>query len=187
MASASPERDSPLPAPPGVSGKRVTGVVVAGLLIVGVTLSYALWTYNRLEAARSVSAAQWRGVAEQLSLRYRGVEKAIAAGVDERRVKMEFGESFRLAVDAFRTTALPEPQRAAAERIEALLDSPELAPLAGQLPPVAPAAQQAVVEYNLAQATEKRLLESWGGRLLNIFFRFPEPRPFELAAAAVAN
>ncbi len=172
--------------PPGISGKRLTVWVLVGLAIIGVSLSTTLWTYNQLDVARRESTVAWRGVAEHLSGRYRAAERTVASGVGSRELKMEFGEKFRLAIDAFRTTSLPEEQLTAAERVENLLASSDYAPWIASLPASPDEMQAAIADYNLARQRESILLESWGGRVLDIFLKFDPPRPFALETAIEA-
>lgn len=173
---------------PGLSGKQVTGWVVAALAAIGIVLSYTLWTYNRLDDARRVSVVAWREVTEQLNERYRAAEHTVAEGVDERTLRMEFGEQFRLAIDAFRTTSLPEKQFAAAERVEEMLAQPEFTDAGATLPELSDAGRSAIENFNQAKDLERSLLDSWGGRFLDIFLKFESPRRFVYAGqAAVKN
>ena len=171
---------------PGISGKQVTGWVVAALAVIGVVLSYTLWTYNRLDDARRVSVAEWREVTEHLSERYRIAERTVAAGVDDRTLRMEDGEQFRLALDTFRTTSLPEKQFAAAARVEEILARQELSAAAAQLN-LSDGGRDAVESFNQAKEFERALLESWGGRFLDIFLKFDLPRRFVLAGETSNN
>ncbi len=173
--------------PAGISGKRLTSWVLVALAVIGIGLSSTLWTYNRLDVARRESTEMWRDVTEHLSERYRAAEKLVAEGVDSRQVKMEFGEKFRLAIDAFRTTSLPAEQVAAAERVERLLSDNEFQLFAASLPKMSSAADSLIADYNRSREREKMLLESWGGRVLDLFMKFDPPQPFTVAAAALGN
>lgn len=178
--------------PPGISGKRLTLGVLVALVLIGVSLSYTLWTYNELDRARRTSVTAWRAVTEHLAQRYRTAEKMVAEGVDNRQLDMEFGEKFRLAIDAFRTTSLPEEQVNAAERLEQLLAAEDIAAkdiAAGgaELEPLPAAAEAEIESYNLAREREKELLESWGGRLLDVFLKFEVPRPFSVTPLDRSN
>lgn len=172
---------------PGLSGKQVTGWVVAALVVIGIVLSYTLWTYNRLDVARLASVVAWREVTEQLSERYRVAERTVALGVDERALRMEYGEQFRLAIDAFRTTSLPEKQFVAAERVEEMLAQPEFVGAVATLPPLPIEGRSAIENFNQAKDRERQLLESWGGRFLDIFLKFESPRRFVYAGQAAAK
>ena len=169
--------------PAGISGKRLTGWVLAALAAIGIGLSTTLWTYNRLDAVRRESTDLWRSVTEHLSVRYRAAEKLVAQGVDSRQMKMEFGERFRLAVDAFRTTSLPAEQVAAAERLELLLADDEFQHYADSLPELPSEANSLIAEYNLSRERERKLLESWAGWMLALVLKFDSPRPFVLGAS----
>lgn len=161
-----------------MSGRRVTSVVLASLLIVGGWLSYTLWTYNRIDVARANTAQSWRQLAEQLSVRYRGAESQIAAGVDERQIDMEFGERFRLAMDRFRTTAQSEPQFEAARELEDLLAEKRIpAKSSGDL-------SAAVDQFNAKIDSESRVIDSVGGRFLSLFLHFQPSVKMELAGNA---
>ena len=148
------------------------------MLIVGGWLSYTLWTYNRIDVARASTAQSWRQLAEQLSARYRAVESQIAAGVDERKIAMEFGERFRLAMDRFQTTAQSEPQFEAARELEALLSEQDL-------PLETPAELSGAVEqFNDQIDSESQIIGSVGGRFLSIFLHFQPSVKMELAGNA---
>lgn len=162
---------------PGLSGRRVTLCVLAALVLVAGGVSYALFTYNRIDFARAQSADAWRELADQLAGRYRRAENAIARGVDKREIDMKWGEKFRLAVDRFRTTAQSTLQFAAACELEDLLRSQQM-----RLE-VSAGLRDAVAEYNVRRAVERSALDSWGGRFLSMFLQFPEPVDLDLAVA----
>ncbi len=168
-------------APPGIPGKRVTLVVLLGLALLGVGISYTLWTYNRVDTARAATATAWRNLTEHLSSRYRAAEKTIAEGVDSRAIKMEFGERFRLAVDGFRTTSLPLEQYAAAQRVESLLGSEDLGISPQALPSVPPDLRASLESFRDQLEQERQLLEGLGGRMLDIFMKFETTAPLSLA------
>lgn len=169
--------------PAGISGKWLTGWVLAALAAIGISLGTTLWTYSRLDDVRAESTGLWRGVTEHLSMRYRAAEKLVAEGVDSRQLKMEFGERFRLAVDAFRTTSLPAEQVALAERLESLLANEEFRPFASSLPEISSQANSLIDEYNRSREREKKLLHSWTGRVLELVLKFDPPRPFAMGSA----
>ena len=85
--------------PPGISGKRVTGWVLLGLVTLGATLSYTLWSYSAINAARKVSTQHWRVVADKLSQRYRAVDVAFETLVANDTVSCEAAKAFALALD----------------------------------------------------------------------------------------
>lgn len=181
MTTAVTENSLPRP-PAGISGKRLTGWVLAALAAIGISLSTTLWTYSRLDAVRRDSNELWRSVTEHLSVRYRAAEKLVAQGVDSRQIKMEFGERFRLAVDAFQTTSLPAEQVAAAERLEKLLAGDDFQQFTDSLPELPREANSLVAEYNRSREREKGLLESWTGWMLSLVLKFDPPRPFVIGA-----
>ena len=176
-------QSAPTPPPPGISGKRVTGWVIAGLAVIGVVLSYTLWTYNQLDAARLRSAVAWRSVAESLAERYRSA----AAGLDENATQEAtaeaFSQNFKASVDAFRTISIVSDQVAAAERVEKLLESPELPTAVRPSLQPSPQLQSELTQYNRIRLRERVLLESFGGWILDIFLEFPDSHPFQLASA----
>jgi hypothetical protein len=176
----------PVP-PPGISGKRLTAWVVVALGLIAVSLSYTLWSYNRLEVARSASQAAWREVTEHLSHRYRAAERSVAKAVDGRELPMEIGEKFRLAIDAFRTTALADQQFAAAMRVEQLLAEEAMADVQAALPEMSDASLAAIDDFNQRRSLEQQLLHSWGGRILDIFLKFETPIPFSIQPGRPTN
>ncbi len=176
----------PAAAVPGLSGKRVTFFVLLGLAVIGAGISYTLWTYSRLDVARKASAIAWRDLTEQLALRYRSAEKIVAQGVDSRQTKMEFGERFQLAVDRFRTIALLTDQYQAGLSVEELLGSEDfiainMAVNGSRHLPQSDELKQAVEGFNQMRARERDLLDSFGGKMLDIVLKFVAPTPFELA------
>lgn len=176
-------------APPGVSGKRLTIVIILAMAALGLVISSTLWTYNRLDATRKQTAASWRSVTEELGPRYRAAEKVVAKQVDERELPMELGERFRLAIDRFRTTSLPKEQHAAAVALERFLASEDFRSHAfaeneNAMSP-SPELQQAITAYNRDLQRERDLLNSIGGRFLDFFMAFPEQAAFELELTSV--
>lgn len=163
---------------PGMSGRRVTVTVLVGLVLVAAWLSYALWSYNRIDAARANTTVSWRELAEPLSKRYGRLEKEVAAGVDSREIDMQLGERFRLAIDRFRTTAQAPLQYVAAQDLEQVLA--ELASSGVELPPVSSEVAAAIEKHNACLRQETELLASPGGRFLLLFLRFTEPVEFSV-------
>lgn len=172
---------SSTPPPPGISGKRVTLWVVVGLVAIGVSLSYTLWTYNKLDAARAQSALAWRSAIESLVERYRLADLGLAESVASGATSDAFGQQFQSAVDTFRTTSIVNEQVSAAERIEELLGSGEFPSQARQALPRSARLQSELDEYNQRRGVEQVLLRSLGGRILDIFLEFPDSQPFQLA------
>jgi hypothetical protein len=185
--SSPPPADRPLVPPPGISGKRLTVWVLVALGLIAISLSYTLWSYNRLEIARYASHAAWREVTEHLSSRYRVAERNVAKAVDGRQLPMEIGEKFRLAIDAFRTTSLPDQQFAAAERVEGLLAEESLADVHAALPQLSNESLAAIDAFNQHRSLEQQLLNSWGGRILDIFLKFESPSQFSVQPGHSAN
>lgn len=178
--------DNQIDQAPGISGKRMTFIVLLGLLCVGGFLCYTLWAYTRFDEARQASTVAWRELTEQLAIRYRAAETIVAQAVDSREVKMEFGEKFQLAVERFRTTARTAEQFAAAQQVEDLLGSDDFrnlldtsdkqSKLAGSAPLLA-----AAEEFNACRSRERSLLDSSGGQILDVFLRFESTEPFVFA------
>lgn len=172
----------PMPPPPGISGKRVTIWVILGLVVIGVSLSYTLWTYNRLDAARARSALAWRNAIESLAERYRAAELGLAESVAGGATSEAFSQQFQSAADTFRTTSMVNEQVAAAERIEELLGSVEFPSQVRQALPSAAQLQSELDKYTQLRKRELVLLNSLGGRILDIFLEFPNSPPFQLAS-----
>ncbi len=161
-----------------VSGKHLTVGVIISLFAILALLLYSLSAYSRLDQAHDASAECWREVASGLDGRYRQAEKLVAEAIDTQRVKIEFGERFRLAIDGFRTTSQPNLQQANALELENLLAGQSgLSTLAW--PPELVARIDA---YNAALAEVAGIQSSLGGRLLNIFLGLEVPEPFEIRA-----
>jgi uncharacterized protein (DUF433 family) len=173
---------SPTP-PPGISGRRVTGWVIAGLVFIGIGLSYTLWTYNQLDAARLRSAVAWRGTAELLAERYQAAEVGLAESDTAGAAEVAFRQDFASSVDAFRTLSIISDQVAAAESVEKLLASHELPDAVRAALRPSTQLQSELTEYNQVRLRERVLLESFGGRILDIFLKFPDSHPLQLATA----
>ncbi|MEO8269784.1 MAG: hypothetical protein ABI557_08690 [Aureliella sp.] len=169
--------------PPGISGKRVTVWVIVALVAVGASLSYTLWTYNRLDVARGQSALAWRDATESLAERYRLAEFGLVESSANGATGETFSQEFQSAVDTFRTTSIVNEQVAAAERIEELLGSDKFRNPAFQALPSPEKLQNTLDEYNMRRQREQVLLKSLGGRILDIFLEFPDSKPFRLANA----
>lgn len=159
----------------GVSGKRLTFFVLLSLLLVGVGISYVLWTYNRIDSARRETESAWQAMVDDLAGRYRALEMEVAQRTDDERFDMAKAERFRLAIDGFRTTAQPELQIPYAQEIEACLVGAEFVS--------APEDEldQAVSGYNTAIAVHQDLIGSPAGRFLSLFLNFPESNELQLA------
>ncbi len=169
--------------PAGISGKRVTAWVVLGLVALGVTLSYTLWSYGTLNAARKVSSQQWREVADGLSLRYQTVAASLEAAVASGALTNDASKRFTAAMDRFRTTADANEQELAAVEVEGLLRTDELVPAVAGAVTISPKLQSQVVEFNRVRQIERDRLESLGGKIVDLFLKIPLPTKFELAAA----
>lgn len=168
--------------PGGMSGKRVTTWVVVALVVIGVAISFTLWTYNRLDAARAGSAAAWRTATVALDNRYRVLEQKLADAVAAGAITEDFQRRFDSASDRFRTTSIVVEQVAAAEQLEQLLGSSDFP---GDILQAAPPTQQLVSqldEYNRQRLHERVLRESFGGKLLELFLSLPPSTPFRLSA-----
>lgn len=168
---------------PGMSGRRVTLIVLLLLIVIGVILSYTLWSYGQLGAIRKHKQAAWAELREPLADRYRVLEKIVAAGVDDTSIPMAWGEKFRLAVDSFRTTAQVTYQYDAAIEVEKLLAEAEFAfPAAAQDSSLT----EAVERFNAQLDRETQQLTTPGCQLLDVFLEFPPPGQFKLASSIPA-
>ncbi len=172
---------SPVPPPPGISGKRITSWVIVALVAIGVSLSYTLWTYNRIDAARAQSAHAWRSAVESLAERYRVAELGLAESVTNGVTSEVFSQQFQSAIDTFRTTSMVIEQVSAAEQMEELLGNSEFPAPVRQALPSGTQLQNELDEYNQLRQRERLLLNSLGGRTLDIFLNFPDSQPFHLA------
>jgi hypothetical protein len=165
------------PAVPGISGRRLTLWVLVGLILIGLGISYTLWTYNQLDVARKQTAASWRDLTDQLSDRYREAGKLLLLQADEQKLDASFSQEFNVAIDHFRTTSLPKEQNAAALHVEQLIASAFASELSQP-----PELQMAVAAFNQSLERERNLLRSFGGRILDVFLNLSEPTAFELAS-----
>ncbi len=170
-----PEQD-PLSQPtnPGISGRKLTIAVVAALVIVGASLSFTLWSYNRIQTSRKQMEGAWTNVVDRLSERYQSAERLIADAIDERQMDMRLGERFRLEIDRFRSSVQPSVQLEAAQQLESLLDE------AGQAIGSDASTSKLVAGFNDAVGAYERELDSWGGSLVSAFLNLPEPNRLEL-------
>ncbi|QDV22768.1 hypothetical protein [Aureliella helgolandensis] len=178
MATANAD-DTPNTPPPGVSGRRITAIVILSLVVGGAFLSYELWSYNRLDAARAATQQAWRSLTDPLSQRYRKIELAVAERVDSESLDMAWAEKFRLTVDRFRTTALPDLQFQTSQELEELLSVSTLSPEVLQTENVQLA--DALRSYNRTLDQERQLLHSPACKFLGIFLKFNEPVELQLA------
>ncbi|MCA9132681.1 MAG: hypothetical protein KDA45_05990 [Planctomycetales bacterium] len=178
--SQHPPSPAPLPTP-GVSGKWLTWIVLLTLVGVGVSLSYTLWTYNRLEVARAETSQAWRQLTEQLIHRYSAVQLALHLVGSSDSENSELHEQFRQAADRFRTTSLPHEQQAMARKLETLMGNADLLPPETTAPNVTPQLREATADYNRSRLAEQQMRLSLGGRLLGIFINFPQSLPFQLS------
>ena len=161
--------------PPGISGRKVTSVVMLALLFLVGSISYVLACYNSIETARADADESWIGLADELGKRYKAMEVQVAKLVDEREMDMEQGEEFRLAVDQFRGTAIPEKQFQAARSIERLLDGASVEKRSTE------ATGTKLEEFNECVGDVLRQRGSFGGRFLGMFLQFPDISELELA------
>jgi hypothetical protein len=171
-------RKKKMPGETGLSGKKLTILIVACLLVVGATLAYVLAAYSRLDRAREQTETAWRSVAALLDDRYRGVESRIFA-TESREQPGELS----VILDQFRTSSQRRVQQSRAMQVESWLAAnyAESTADAIHLPVAEPALTTAISELNQAQAQERSILESPGGRLLDLFLDFQRPEAFELA------
>lgn len=159
----------------GVSGKRLTVVLLLSLVLGGAGISYVLWTYNRIDSARRATEASWHAMVDDLAGRYRMLELEVAKRTDETTFDMAKAERFRLAIDGFRTTAQPELQVPYAQEIESCLEGAKF------VSDPESALSQAVADYNAAIEAHQNLIGSPAGRFLGIFLNFPESKELKLA------
>lgn len=165
-----------MPDPNGLSGKKLTIATVIGLVLVGATLAYVLWVYSELDRARAQSETAWRTLATELDDRYRRVESGQLEGDEKVSLPAELKES----IEQFRSLTRRRTQQSSALAVEQLLTTtPELLAVAQGASP--PKLDQALQAFNQSQARERGILDSLGGRVLDIFLSFAEPDEFELA------
>ncbi len=164
---------------PGLSGKRVTLWLAISMLVVGAVLGYTLWTYSEFDKARAETAAAWRLLTVELDKRYQVAELELQPTTGAAPAVDSFAEQLRQSLDGFRTTAQVNRQQTEAKSLESLLSSG--AASAGLSLSSPPELQEAVSAFNGRLQTERAILSSPGGRILDIFLEFPQPPQFELA------
>lgn len=164
-------------APQGVSGRKLTSVVLVLLVVLGGGLSYVLWTYNKIDGHRAKAEVAWQDLANQLSSRYAIAEKELAKKVDNETEKMEVGEQFRLAVDRFRTSAQLNLQLQAARDVEKSLRE------SSWLDAPSESITTALASYNGHLADVRNEIASPGGKFLSMFLNFANYDALELASA----
>lgn len=164
---------------PGLSGKRVTLWLAITMLVVGAVLGYTLWVYSEFDKARGETAAAWRSLTVELDKRYQEVDRQMQASAGESTDRERFAEQLRLGLDGFRTTAQVNRQKTEAESLESLFSTG--AASAGLLLSSPPELEELVSAFNQRLQTEREILSSPGGRILDIFLEFPQPPQFELA------
>lgn len=164
---------------PGLSGKRVTWWVTISMLVVGAVLGYTLWSYGELDKARAQTAKSWRSLGTALDQRYREAEQQLPPASEEASAEEGFTRQLLQALDRFRTTARVNRQQTEAVALERLLASEAAAAGISLSSPAE--LEHAVSDFNARLQTEREILSSPGGRLLDIFLEFPQPPPFELA------
>lgn len=149
------------------------------MLAVGAVLGYTLWVYSEFDKARAQTATAWRSLTVELDKRYQAVELQLQTASEESADRDRYAEQLRQALDGFRTTAQVNRQKTEAELLESLLSSG--AAYAGLSLSNPPALEEVVSAFNGRLQTEREILSSPGGRILDIFLEFPQPPQFELA------
>ncbi len=153
------------------------------LVIVG-----GFWFYGQVEAAQQATDRAWRGVAEQLSMRYHRLEKLVALGVDQGFVAIELGEQFRLNIDTFSSSLAVGNQMESAIKLEQVLtqmDKGIPADFRGTWTEARSATDglaKAVDQYNTDVREQNSIRNGLMGRVLQIFIRLNEPTPFALSS-----
>lgn len=156
---------------PGLNGKKVVIWTVGLMIVSGGVLAYTLWVYTELEQARLATAKSWRAVASQLDQRYSDMEFAVEYG--DVSAPSDWMTEFTIESESFRTTTQTIPQIETALRLEELLTEREDAAATGDLSPLIDA-------YNKQQLAEVQILDSVGGKILDVFLKLPRPIRFSI-------
>lgn len=154
---------------PGLSGKKVTATVLVLLALIGGSLAYMLWVYDRLDDLRAQTATIWRQIASQLDQQYRQI------GAAAESEQTEGAAEFLANTDQFRTAINLEQQVELAIQIEAQLQ---------KLPASAtvdPGLRELVASYNEAVQAELAIMNSTAGRALRVVLPVPERQRLELS------
>ncbi|GIW98039.1 MAG: hypothetical protein KatS3mg111_1372 [Pirellulaceae bacterium] len=162
--------------PANTVGRRlVIGTAIA--IAVGVLGLLALVQWHvQSERLREEIVASWRPVAALLDLRYRMIEREVAAAVDAEELPIAWAERFRLAIDRFRTTVDAARQIEAAAMVEQVLSEQRqyAAPPSDELLSAVDALNEAIGDY-------LKWRTSVPARLLRVFVTLPDVPEFALA------
>lgn len=180
---------NPLDAGPGLSGRKITPVIIFVLLLICFGVAYFVTVVHQLQQAREATAQQWRQLAVLLDRDYRQFEEA---GVDPTVSNADL-ESNSLSdssdwpdkfqqlsalTDQFRTTVDVVAQRSLADAIEQFVEESK-----SQFAVDVAASQEltvSVLDYNRTLSEERRIATSIGGRLVRVFLLIPQLGDFRL-------
>ena len=165
--------------PGGISGKRMTIVVLLTLLVTGVLFYWVTMAYTEYNAARRETDRTWRELAPELDRRYQAIDDRLARADETLQITPEFAQQWRETRDAFSRTSQALRQIQAAERLEALIATLPLE-LRDVQPPASRLAQL-TSKYSVAAAKQRAVGATSGSRLLKLMLSLPEPTEFRLA------
>lgn len=149
---------------PGVSGRKLTIIILSSLAIVGGSLAYLLTVYDRMDDQRAKTKDVWRSLANALDSNYKEIEKQSAAelGVDE-----AWTQQFVKLADQFRTATNIEAQTETANQLEARLSELTASATRPKLSEMDQTLKQQVELYNMSIEAESAILESWAGSFVH--------------------
>jgi hypothetical protein len=150
---------------PGISGAKLTLVVLTGILVLGLGIAYTLATYIRLNQARDDTDRRWREVASLLDQDY---QQLLVDGSDTNQTDSQIvGDSLLAAVvDRFRTSVDAQQQRLLADQVESTIAQ---RPTSSDPAPKASTELLKVIDdYNQGLEVERQILGSPGGRILRV-------------------
>ncbi len=171
------------------NGRRIVLGFLGFLCFFFLVIVGGFWFYGQVESAQQGTDRAWRSVAEQLSMRYRRLEKSVAIGVDKGIVPIDLSEQFRLSIDTFSSSSAVASQMESAVKLEQVLTQIDKgipaseADFRGQWTEARSTADglaKAVDQYNTSVRELSYIRNGLPGRLLQLFIHLNEPIPFSL-------
>ncbi len=157
--------NKPKPELPGISGAKLTLVVLTGILVLGLGIAYTLATYMRLNQAREDTERRWREVARLLDQDYLHLVEGESETTQPDNQIVGYS-SLAAKVDRFRTAVDAQQQRLLADEVESMIAQN---PANSDPAPKASTQLLSVVDdYNQGLEVERQILASPGGRILRV-------------------
>lgn len=169
----------PVQQPATISGRRMTVLVLATLLVTGLLFYWVTTAYGTYNAARRQTDRTWRTLATALDKRYEQYEAAIKRAAAEEKIDRAAADRWQAARDRFKRTTLAAHQVEAARTLEASIAA---LPRSERLPDDdAPQLREPYTDYVAAVQNQRQVARHAGSRLLKLMLSLPEPLEFSLA------